>query len=152
MSELSPKVELARALARFYHGDQMYGEFPYIKHLKDVVAHVKVLVGEEEDVLCVAYLHDILEDTEIEPTMIADLFGADVLQGVSHLSKWPQSGESYESYIKKVKSNNISLKVKYCDTLANLSQSIADGNKKRIDKYSKQLELLGEKLDRVHEI
>ena len=53
-------------------------------------------------------------------------------------------GESYEDYIKKVRSNPDATFVKKHDTLCNLTQSLREGNSKRIKKYAKQLLLLEE--------
>jgi (p)ppGpp synthase/HD superfamily hydrolase len=144
---MNTKVELAKALAFHYHKDQKYGEHPYSKHLEDVAMNVKLLTEGSVDLLCVAYLHDILEDTEIDSEVIVELFGSEVLRAISSLTKYTEFGETYEEYIEKVSSNKIALQVKYCDTLANLSQSIADGDIKRISKYTKQLDLLGDYLD-----
>ena len=148
---MSTLVNLAKALAFHYHKDQKYGENPYTVHLNDVVNNCRMYYGDDETILCVAYLHDILEDTDIEPDLIGDLFGSEVSIAVTYLTKWSQFGESYKEYIEKVKSNEISLKVKYCDTLANLSQSAVDVDYKRIQKYSRQLDLLCDAADFVKE-
>jgi (p)ppGpp synthase/HD superfamily hydrolase len=145
---MNTKVELAKALAFHYHKDQKYGEHPYSKHLEDVVMNVKLLTEGSVDLLCVAYLHDILEDTEIDSEVIVELFGSEVLRAISSLTKYTEFGETYEEYIEKVSSNKIALQVKYCDTLSNLTQSVQDGKKGRIDKYNKQLSLLAEYLDK----
>jgi (p)ppGpp synthase/HD superfamily hydrolase len=99
----------------------------------------------------VAYLHDILEDTNCDPAILLELFGGDVLGAVDTLTKYPQFNQTYKEYIEKVKSNEIALKVKYCDTLANLSQSAVDVDYKRIQKYSRQLDLLSDAADLVKE-
>ncbi len=148
---MSTSVNLAKALAFHYHKDQKYGNNPYTVHLNDVVNNCRMYYGDDETILCVAYLHDILEDTSIEPELLTELFGSDVSKAVSCLTKWPQFGETYKEYIEKVKSNEAALKVKYCDTLANLSQSAVDVDYKRIQKYSRQLDLLSDAADLVKE-
>jgi (p)ppGpp synthase/HD superfamily hydrolase len=144
---MNTKVELAKALAFHYHKDQKYGEHPYSKHLEDVVMNVKLLTEGSDNLLCVAYLHDILEDTEIDITVIPALFGEEIFHAVCALTKPKAWGLEYEQYIERVVSDQIAIQVKYCDTLSNLTQSVRDGKKGRIDKYTKQLSLLAEYLD-----
>lgn len=142
---MSTKIELAKALAYHYHRDQKYGDYPYSKHLEDVVQNCKMLLGEDEDIICVAYLHDIFEDTDIDRNTVLYLFGENVWHSVALLTKL--SALRYDQYIERLKMDKVSHKVKYCDTLANLSQSIEDKDIKRISKYAKQLDLLGDYLN-----
>lgn len=139
-------VELAKALAFHYHKDQKYGDYPYSKHLEKVVMNVKLLTNGTEDLLCIAYLHDILEDTDVPASVVYDLFGSEIFDSVCHLTKYPMLKNHYDKYIERVVSNKNALIVKYCNTLANLTQSVDDGNVKRIGKYTKQLELLADYL------
>ncbi len=148
---MSTLVNLAKALAFHYHKDQKYGNNPYTVHLNDVVDNCRLLYGDNETILCVAYLHDILEDTDIEPDLIGDLFGSEVSIAVAYLTKQSQFGQTYKEYIEKVKSNEIALKVKRCDTLANLWQSAVDVDYKRIQKYSRQFDLLSDAADLMEE-
>lgn len=146
---MSTLVNLAKALAFHYHKDQKYGNNPYTVHLNDVVNNCRMYYGDDETILCVAYLHDILEDTNVADGVVYDLFGTEIYDSVCHLTKYPNL--KYDQYIERVKSNEISLKVKYCDTLANLSQSAVDVDYKRIQKYSRQLDLLSAATDLVKE-
>lgn len=142
---MNTKIELAKALAYHYHRDQKYGERPYSKHLEDVVLNCRMLLGNDEDAICVAYLHDIFEDTNIDRNIVLGLFGEDVWLAVYAVTKI--SSLRYDQYIERVKTVKIAHKVKYCDTLANLAQSIVDGDTRRISKYVKQLDLLGDYLN-----
>jgi (p)ppGpp synthase/HD superfamily hydrolase len=148
---MSTLVNLAKALAFHYHKDQKYGNNPYTVHLNDVVNNCRMYYGDDETILCVAYLHDILEDTDVPASAVYDLFGSEIFDSVCHLTKYPNLKTSYDQYIERVKSNEIALKVKYCDTLANLSQSAKDVDYKRIQKYSRQLDLLSDAADLVKE-
>jgi (p)ppGpp synthase/HD superfamily hydrolase len=139
---MSTLVNLAKALAFHYHKDQKYGNYSYSKHLEDVVMNVKLLTDGTDLELIVAYLHDIYEDTDVDTDVIPALFGEEVFNACCALTKPIAWKMEYDVYIKKVASNPIALRVKYCDTLANLSQSISDGNIGRITKYTKQLDLL----------
>lgn len=143
---MSTKVELAKALAAHYHGNQKYGDKPYMYHLEQVVTNVKLLTDGAEDLLCIAYLHDILEDTDIDQDVVTELFGETISWSLTCISK--EHTRSYDAYIRRVVSNHNALLVKYCDTLANLSASIEDGDQGRISKYTKQLDLLAGYLDK----
>ncbi len=148
---MNTKVELAKALAFHYHKDQKYGEHPYTKHLEDVVMNVKLLTEGSDDLLCVAYLHDILEDTDVPASVVYDLFGSEIFDSVCHVTKYPMLKNHYDKYIERVVSNKNALIVKYCDTLANLTASIEDGSHGRIHKYTKQLDLLAIYMEQQNE-
>lgn len=153
-SQLSTAVELASIA----HIDQMYGDYQYIHHLRQVdrlVIQAYVYPkrdhsnpyskepGDEIDCLrAIAYLHDIIEDTD---TTEYDLLEAGICQEVvdAVIKMTKVKGESYSDYIVEVKSNEFARKVKLCDTAANLMNSIKEGNTKRINKYTKQFVLLG---------
>lgn len=148
---MSERLELAISLAKHMHKGQMYGKYDYIVHLRDVAALLEEDADKEHDLIVVAYLHDVLEDTDICVTVITELFGRDISSAVVAISKTYITSDgyrtckpSYESYINRVKRNPLALKVKIADTRCNFAQSQLDGNIKRIEKYSKQLELLQE--------
>lgn len=140
------------------HAGQKYGESDYSYHLHQVDQMVVKMYkpkglssdapyskepGDEIDNLrAIAWGHDILEDT---PTTTLDLHNAGlsdtVINAICAITKWEDL--SYEEYIAHVKTNPLALKVKLCDTSANLWNSIMEGNVKRINKYTKQIQLLG---------
>ena len=133
----------ARDFAIKWHGDQMYGDKPYVYHLDQVADYVVQQGYDTLDFYCaVAYLHDILEDTECSYQEIEKTFGWQVASAVETLTK--REGISYRDYIKHIKQSCIASVVKIADTKANLRQSILDNNKNRIVKYAKQLMLLEE--------
>lgn len=149
---MSTKVELAKALAAHYHGNQKYGDKPYMYHLEQVAMNVKLLTDSTEDLLCIAYLHDILEDTDVRASVVYDLFGSEIFESLCRITKYPMLKNHYDKYIERVVENKNALLVKYCDTLANLSASIDDGNQGRISKYTKQLDLLAAHLNEQLEV
>lgn len=158
MTHIKSQMTIAIDLAVKAHKDQKYGELPYVYHLAQVdniVTHAYAPKnmkpsepfskhpGDEMDNLrAIAFLHDVLEDTDYS-TIDLSIAGVSevVLEAVIAITK--VEGESYEDYIKKVLENPLATKVKLCDTSANLMNSIKEGNTKRINKYSKQLQLLG---------
>lgn len=132
----------ARDFAIKWHGDQMYGDKPYVYHLDQVAAHLLQLYDEDSWEVTTAYCHDLLEDTACEWEDLGHAFGWTIANAVVCMTK--QKGEAYDDYISKVMSNQLSLIVKIADTKANLKQSILDNDKNRIVKYAKQLMLLEE--------
>ena len=124
------------------HGSQKYGREPYFVHLQ-AVADMTVRLGGDDVAEQVAWLHDVIEDTNITSEDLLNAgFSGSVVVAVNYLSK--KDGENYEDYIMCVKLDKTALLVKKADTLCNLIQSTKQGNVKRIMKYTKQLQLLSE--------
>jgi (p)ppGpp synthase/HD superfamily hydrolase len=154
---MNEQLPIALELAIVYHEGQMYGDVSYLVHLIEVdrnVVHMYANVklpseqfskepGDEVDCLrAIAFLHDIIEDTDCTCDTLTELgICVDVVDAVKAITK--HEGQSYKDYIEAVKANPLALKVKLCDTAANLSNSLKDMNIKRINKYTKQIQLLG---------
>lgn len=64
MFELNALEERARDFAVLVHGDQRYGDAPYVAHLA-AVREVLHDVGINGDIAVAAWLHDVVEDTEV---------------------------------------------------------------------------------------
>ncbi len=128
-------------LAKVSHGDQKYGSCPYINHLNAVKAEVNELFVPSKYTSHAAILHDIIEDTEVTADKLLTL-GVDplVVEAVVLVSKTPEVG--YTEYLRKLSSNTVAWKVKVADIHCNLTESIKEGNFKRVRKYSSQLEKL----------
>lgn len=80
---MADRVARARTLAARAHGDQRYGELPYVKHLDDVAA-LAAPFGEAAAVL--AYLHDVLEDTPLTRAELVEQFDDNVAWQVEQLT------------------------------------------------------------------
>lgn len=133
----------AFSLAIHYHKGQSYGKYDYSYHLSAVAGKVDELHGEGDGTIhATAWLHDILEDTDCEYETIGHACGWKVADAVVSVTKI--KGESYKDYIKRVRENDLGLKVKIADTLCNLEESIKINDMKRVKKYSKQIQLLCE--------
>lgn len=133
-------LQCATDFAIHAHGDQMYGDKPYLYHLSQVENNViRVLGVDAFKERIVAVLHDTIEDTELT---WGDLtrFGQVVADAVWAMSKI--DGEDYYDYIARCRANPIALIVKKCDTMANLTQSFTEQRHKGIIKYTTQLQLL----------
>jgi len=111
-------IETAITLARFAHAGQFRrdGKTPYITHPEAVAGR---LAGESSEVICAAWLHDVLEDTAMtaETMRVAGISEA-VIEAVHLLTK---NGENYIAYLHRIRDNEIARKVKIADMLHNLS-------------------------------
>lgn len=135
----------AMQMALDAHKGQMYGDKDYSYHLVSVVEKCKELYescDNAENLIAVAWLHDVIEVSSINATMIYYRLGAEIANAVVSVTKVKR--ESYNDYIHRVKNNSIGLKVKIADTLCNLEESIKIQDERRIKRYTKQLQLLTE--------
>lgn len=96
---------------------------PYSTHLEAVVSRLKSIGIGDEDILCVGWLHEILEDTDTTFDEISERFGQKVALLVLSLSKdesLPKKEKEIQ-YTKLLKSAPFEAKlVKLCDISANL--------------------------------
>ena len=109
-------IEKCQLLAIVAHrGQQDKSGTPYIKHLAWVAEHV-----DTEKEKCVAWLHDVVEDTDFTIAEI-ECFGLsdDVVEAVKAITK--KESEEYSDYIKRVKSNNLARSVKLQDLRHNMN-------------------------------
>lgn len=157
----------AKAVAESSHDGQTYGQHDYFTyHVAPVVFSVidaidagilsanRMRMKSKEiaptaNYIIVAYLHDIVEDTDVTLQYIGEQFGNDIMIAVDAITK--RKKEKYDVYIERVRINNVARVVKYYDILNNLQNTIYDikndsANKaslKRVDKYMRALHLLG---------
>jgi guanosine-3',5'-bis(diphosphate) 3'-pyrophosphohydrolase len=124
-------LESARVLAIASHRDQRYADEPYVRHLEAVV---RVLVSNGADpsipahldVLCAAWLHDTLEDTDLEPTHIEVGFGRNVLEIVQAVTDQPGANrhERHLATYPRIAELEPAVCVKLADRIANLERSM----------------------------
>jgi len=125
-------------LAANSHGNQYdKGGTPYILHPLTVM---HMLHSEDEELLCIAIGHDLIEDCEVTYQQLRDLGMTDrIIEGIRCLTKMP--GETYEEYKAKVKSNPDSVRVKMCDLRHNTDirrlKGVADKDIRRTERYYK---------------
>ncbi len=142
------KPQLALHLASFAHRAQSYGSHPYTYHLEGVaelaIDHVWANDLGIDTIQTVCYLHDILEDTAISKETLLNIFGSEVADAVSLLTK-SEPPFDYDLYISNIKKSRLALVVKVADATFNLRESALQGNKKRVERYAKLLcSLVGE--------
>lgn len=140
-------VTTAREIAtRPHHGQADKAGAPYIGHPARVAAHAAAAGGDER-VVAAAWLHDVVEDTEVTPE---DLRAAgvpdDVVAAVVAVSKVP--GESVEGYFARVRSDPLAIAVKTADLADNtdparLAVLDAATRERLVAKYERARRLLG---------
>ena len=140
------KLQLANNLAKHFHSGQKYGEYDYFEyHLRGVVELLSEvsLLPVKEDMIIVAFLHDILEDTSCVYGTLANIFGVVVADTIAILTK--VEGEPIEQYLFGVCSNPTARVVKFADSLFNYRECVKCGDLKRAEKYKRNLEVLHDK-------
>ena len=133
-------IEKARELAMKYHIGQVdKAGVDYINHPDFVAAHV-----ETDSEKIVAYLHDILEDTDCPKETLRTLFGEEILEAVVAMTH--MEGEDYFNYVRRAAKNPISRKVKKADLMHNMMiERIPNPTEKdyrRLEKYKQAMQLV----------
>ena len=140
------KLQLANSLSQHFHSGQKYGEYDYFEyHLRgvvDLLSEVSIL-PVKGDMISVALLHDILEDTSCTYETIDSIFGFAVADAVSILTK--TDGEPIEQYLFGVFSNPTARVVKFAESLFNYRECVKCCDLKRAEKYKRNLEVLHDK-------
>lgn len=114
----------AAAFARDAHAGQVdKGNCDYFTaHVEEVVRIVREELGGSISDAVVAYLHDVVEDTNIEVSDIADLFGDDIAGHIDAVTR--RYGETYVDYIARVKAHGGSaVIVKTADMIEHLNRA-----------------------------
>ncbi len=116
---------------------------PYTEHLEFVAAHV----GTEAE-KCVAYLHDVLEDTDYPPENIRATFGAEIYQAVCTMTH--RDGEDYFDYVRRVSRNPLARAVKMADLTNNMMLDrlpvVSEKDIRRVEKYQRAYKILADSL------
>jgi len=138
------RVMQAMKFAADAHGNQTYGQYPYLFHLIDVL-----ILCEDYDIhtQMLALLHDVLEDTKVTKRMLVDEFGFSMATQCVLISdeEGPNRKIRKELTHKKLKKLNESkddelrvLIVKTADRLANMTRCILDNNRSLLNMYIKE--------------
>jgi len=131
----------AREFAIRRHGGQKYGKHPYSVHL-DAVANISLDYGD--DAVAIAYLHDVVEDTDTTLNEIEAEFGLFISQCVSLLTDEPgvnrkeRKAKTYEKMTNVSGEFKLALIVKTADRLANIRACVAQNNRGLFRMYTKE--------------
>lgn len=153
-------VANAREVAKQAHGNQLYGDKPYIYHLDSVynvaLEHIDLFPEDSETILCACFLHDTVEDTPLGLDEIREHFGESVAEIVSLVTTEqgvPRSERFNDQFYKELKANKLAVFVKVCDRIANVREGgkvrkYLRENEKFVDElYSGRLDSLFKSLD-----
>lgn len=152
-------IEKAKFFAKTYHHGQRYDGVRLEKevarivevhnrdyfssHLVPVAEFVEQVYLDNEtqqepktlhDLICIAYLHDILEDTNCNEIELADEFGREIKNYVCLLTK--RESQTYEEYFEDMSQFFPAVFVKLADRILNLSSIQYD--KKSSDYFAKR--------------
>jgi (p)ppGpp synthase/HD superfamily hydrolase len=137
------QVIKAKEFASDAHEGQLYGEFPYTKHL-NMVAFLVEPYGYDAQVL--AHLHDVVEDTNVTVDDIKNNFDSFIADCVELLSDPPGKNRKErkkllnERLSKLDSSKYLVLVVKTADRVANFVMCIVDKNISLFKMYQKEHE------------
>jgi len=126
--------------------NQLYDGLPYHVHLMEVVdfAHRFEHLLSDDDidiVICVAWLHDVVEDTGLTYNDIKKVFGERIADLVVNLTTnihgKTRAERADDNYYERVKSDTLSVFVKIADRLGNTFHSLTYGSS-MYNKYNKE--------------
>ena len=129
----------ARNFAKRKHAGQLRknGKTTTFSHLKDVVKNLKKMKVTDSDIICAGWLHDTIEDTDVDFDSIKEKFGkkvADIVVSVTKDNRLPKKQREMK-YGKDLKSSNSKAKlVKIADILANVNDAPNAGKNSRWEK------------------
>jgi (p)ppGpp synthase/HD superfamily hydrolase len=134
------RYQEALTWATLEHGDQKYGQLPYVHHLLAVERQLSIhcfhpLTPEPlrklplkrcEDLLIACLLHDIVEDTKITIEDVREKFGervADMVFAVTN-EEGETRKERFANVYPKIRSTRDAVIVKLCDRIANFESCL----------------------------
>ena len=129
-----------------HHGAQDKSGVPYIFH----PYHLAEQMGNDEYAICVALLHDVVEDTDMTFDELASSFPKPIIDALRLLTH-NEKDDYLEVYIPAIKNNPLALKVKIADLQHNLDKTRLthpandkekQWNEMRIEKYNTALKKL----------
>ena len=108
------------------------GGFPYINH----PLHLAELMDDEYSV-CVALLHDVVEDSNVTLNELSGIFPPEVIQAIDLLTK--RDNVLYADYIKQISNNELATKVKLADLSHNMDKTRCIDNPLKVELLEKYL-------------
>ena len=138
---------LDKAGKPYYEHCEKVGVMSYSKAYYDYLFIMEKNLAEKIafEIGTAGYLHDIVEDTCIGLDVIVLLFGAEIARLVDLVTR--KEGESYMTFIDRVKTCPKATIIKKCDIMHNMDLSrlevVTDADLARLKKYEKALKRLG---------
>lgn len=127
----------AAEFAEQAHLGQLYGDKPYIHHIRAVVSVMTDAGIQDGDLLAAAFLHDVIEDTAIKLEQVSQEFGLRVAELVQAVTDEPgkNRAERKRKTYPKVLSVEGAKTVKLADRLANVRSCSITGNGSLLKMY-----------------
>ena len=117
----TPMVNRALRLAYRAHAGQLdRGGVPYIFHPYHLAEQM-----DDERSICVALLHDVVEDSPVTLEEIQREFPSEIAEAVALLIHDPST--DYFAYVRRLKANPLAKKVKLADLMHNADQARCAG-------------------------
>ncbi len=129
--------ELALQIAKKAHAGQVD------KAGKDYILYPMTVAScmDTDTEKAIAYLHDVLEDTDASVDELRNMFSTEIVDAVITLTR--NKDDSYFEYIQKVSKSKLAKKVKAADLLHNLDitriKEPTERDFKRLEKYKKAI-------------
>lgn len=149
MHQTEDLIEKARAFAIVAHGEQRYGAKPYVAHLDDVRRYMAWILTycqsaryfSSKIALASAYLHDVLEDTNIGASRLAQEFGADMAFLIIAVTDEPgenRKERKEKTYPKILQLGPMAVALKLADRMANTQVSSKGKDPALFEMYRKE--------------
>lgn len=124
-------MSAAREFAILAHGDQLYGGHPYVQHLHDVYCTLLRFGIFTGPLLEAAWLHDVLEDTEVTETELRARFTDEIAALVVAVTNEPggRAERAAKTYAKIRAAGPGAVWLKLADRIANVEHSIVNGTR-----------------------
>ena len=125
-----------------HHGQTDKSGVPYIFHPYHLAEQM-----DDENSVCVALLHDIVEDTAVTLEQLRKTFPDEIVNAVALMTH--SENEDYPDYINRIKTNTLARKVKLADLRHNTDLTrMPDASEEQLahyrKKYQKAFEILEE--------
>lgn len=136
----------AKNFALLHHKNQKYGGYPYEYHLKQVVDVCFTEWGDKE-VIAVAWLHDVIEDTEANYEEVLKHFGENIAENVRAITNKKNKNDTF----KEISRYPIAKKVKLADRFCNIQMCLITENKRLSKKYLNEYQMFKDYLWNIEE-
>jgi (p)ppGpp synthase/HD superfamily hydrolase len=137
---MSTVLHIAEGIAREAHASQTEESTgdPYIRHIERVVS----LVGDCDNLRAVAWLHDVIEDSQLNAGDLLNRgVSTEIVGAVVELTRVP-AFETYAAYIQRVKEsgNHLAIAVKIADLRDHLRPNCPERLRPRYEKAMETLD------------
>lgn len=132
--------EAMKIAYRAHHGQTDKAGLPYVFHPFHLAEQM-----EDEFSVCVALLHDVVEDTDVTLEELKKIFPAEIADAIALLTH--PKDVPYLDYVEKIKDNPLAKAVKIADIRHNSDSTRMPAGDPQVqwrweNKYSKALEIL----------